>query len=1564
VPSAAAAEELAAARQAMLEGRGMEAELQRQMEERLEREREKRIEHTKQMAMMRIAKRELYRGWSGWVGPYREKKRRQNVLKAAGAKLTKPKLSGAYMVWRRDWEVEMGVKANMTLEERLGEKILQLTKELKEANEKLKAGGAAADEQLKTFEEQQAAQREQRIAHTQAMAMRRIGKRDLTRGWVAWFDLWSELNRRKNMLKKAGNQLARPKMVSSYHLWKASWGANQEALKMRTLEGRLQAQVTQLTEELYEARQAMLDGRGLEMELQRQMEEKLEAEKEKRIEHTKQMALRRIGKRDLARGWVAWSEQYLEKRRRAQVLKAAGNKLTKPKLTAAYGHWHKDWAMDQHVKKNLSVSAQLNLANKEKHALEAKLQSAEDQLAEARQAMIEGRGVEAESKRLMQERLEADKEKRIEHTKEMALRRIGKRDLTRGWTAWYGGWYEQRRRTNVLKAAGARLTKPKLMACYQSWRRDWEVETNAKASMSIAEKLAAEIKEKTATQQQLAKVTKELEDARQAMLEGRGQEAELQRQMEERLEREREKRIEHTKQMAILRIGKRELTRGWVAWHGGWYEHRRRKNVLRAAGNKLTKPKLSSAYRRWRTDWQGEQIAQASMSLEERLGAQLLEKTQQLNDALDALELAKKAGFDGMGELEMQRQIEEAKEAEKHKRIAHTQEMAVRRIGKRDLTRGWTAWFELWSEEQRRKRVLKQAGAKILRPKLVYGYNYWRRSWEAEEVERGKMSMGEKLKLAQDEKSAMQEQLAGVITQLKAELATARDAMLDGRGLEMEMQRQLDERLAKEKEKRIEHTKEMALRRIGKRELTRGWTAWSEQYLEKRRREALLKKAGARLTKPKLIASYHSWKHDWEFVVQKESDMKHMSTEERLRKQLFEARKEVGELRKALSSGEGAEAEAQKLLEERLEQEREKRIEHTKQMAVKRIGKRDLTRGWMAWLDMYTEKRRRQNVLKAAGAKLTKPKLVSGYSFWKHDWHSETSAKKNKGLGVQTARALREGDAAKQELALVLAELEELRAATSEGRGAEHEAQRRLEDQLAKEKQKRVEHIQYVAGKRLGNRQLAMGWQKWFGDYTERSRRARVLISAGAKLTRPKLVAAYKLWHVDWQVDVAEQKGRSLAEQVEAHRREKADKDKEIARLAAQMEEMQQAMAEGRGLELVEKQKAEERLERERLKRVEHTQEMAVRRIQKKELFKGWLAWSEPYLEKKRRKRLLLNAGARLLKPKLVKGFGRWKDLTAKQKVAKASMSLEQQLASEKQEREKLSIKLSKIAREYADQRQLDEIALLDARRQTKELQEQMAALSSEVMTEKKGSTLALTKAGLTEEALAEERRLKKAAEELLAEHQKQASEHLSKQLTDVRGTLETQLKNARDEIKALKQQLADLEAERMRDKVRQMNAPPPEARGGGSPQPETAEQKQKRGRKGGILGDVDFDEEQPLAPQLREALSKHAVRVLDLFREWDANGDGQISKKEFQKAMPLLGMDLPVKAINDLFDQYDPDKSGVMEFDELQKMLRRPAGEAAGGGKPGEAKKAGGAWGKAKGGVDAANKLKALTKK
>ncbi len=77
---------------------------------------------------------------------------------------------------------------------------------------------------------------------------------------------------------------------------------------------------------------------------------------------------------------------------------------------------------------------------------------------------------------------------------------------------------------------------------------------------------------------------------------------------------------------------------------------------------------------------------------------------------------------------------------------------------------------------------------------------------------------------------------------------------------------------------------------------------------------------------------------------------------------------------------------------------------------------------------------------------------------------------------------------------------------------------------------------------------------------------------------------------------------------------------------------------------------------------------------------------------------------------------------------------------------------------------------------------------------------------------------------------------------------------------------------------------------------------------------------------QLRDTLTKKAVRVIDLFREWDENGDGKVTKKEFRQALPLLGLDAAKTDMDALFDEWDKDKTGSITFDELNKLLRRCA--------------------------------------
>ena len=50
-----------------------------------------------------------------------------------------------------------------------------------------------------------------------------------------------------------------------------------------------------------------------------------------------------------------------------------------------------------------------------------------------------------------------------------------------------------------------------------------------------------------------------------------------------------------------------------------------------------------------------------------------------------------------------------------------------------------------------------------------------------------------------------------------------------------------------------------------------------------------------------------------------------------------------------------------------------------------------------------------------------------------------------------------------------------------------------------------------------------------------------------------------------------------------------------------------------------------------------------------------------------------------------------------------------------------------------------------------------------------------------------------------------------------------------------------------------------------------------------------------PIIEQLAEALAAHHGRVIEVFREWDGDGSGTISKAEFRQGLSRLGLrDVP----------------------------------------------------------------------
>ena len=82
---------------------------------------------------------------------------------------------------------------------------------------------------------------------------------------------------------------------------------------------------------------------------------------------------------------------------------------------------------------------------------------------------------------------------------------------------------------------------------------------------------------------------------------------------------------------------------------------------------------------------------------------------------------------------------------------------------------------------------------------------------------------------------------------------------------------------------------------------------------------------------------------------------------------------------------------------------------------------------------------------------------------------------------------------------------------------------------------------------------------------------------------------------------------------------------------------------------------------------------------------------------------------------------------------------------------------------------------------------------------------------------------------------------------------------------------------------------------------------------------------------ELREAIVTNQSRISDLFRVWDADGNGTVDLQEFTRALTAVGLPADPKAAEVLFREFDVDGSGNVEYKEylrysLREMLQRSA--------------------------------------
>ena len=292
--------------------------------------------------------------------------------------------------------------------------------------------------------------------------------------------------------------------------------------------------------------------------------------------------------------------------------------------------------------------------------------------------------------------------------------------------------------------------------------------------------------------------------------------------------------------------------------------------------------------------------------------------------ARQAEELREKRALE-MKLAELERELSEtaegrlaAKMAEQRAgRVDELFKKSVKRMANAGILRGWDSWREQWEEGVRTRQMLKQAGGRLLRPKLAASMALWRYSWEQGSAAMAAQSYQEQLQEATQFIASLKSQLhelAEMKANADAELARQQEAAEAAEAGRMTAMQQAAIRADRERGLRIEQLTKKAGARLKNQGIMRGFTAWQFKWEERVAQKQMLASAGARLLKPKLAASFAGWKTDYfTELTAAQSDL--AASFPALKKKFTEQAETLDMLRTSLATAERGRAEAEKNLQ-------------------------------------------------------------------------------------------------------------------------------------------------------------------------------------------------------------------------------------------------------------------------------------------------------------------------------------------------------------------------------------------------------------------------------------------------------------------------------------------------------------------------------------------------------------------------------------------------------------------------------------------------------------------------
>ena len=1464
---------------------------------------------------------------------------------------------------KREWEAELQ-RVKAACDQRIRSTNMQHQEELKQ----LRASSGSKEEEAAARE---AAAREERVELLKRQIGRRMMNRQISMGFTAWVDMWEAKVYAMSRLRECGQRLKSPELAEAFGEWVAVWDEavrEREEAEAAEREKLLRGESVTLEEEVERLKLALAAAEDeKEKALERQMvelagsaEERMalqaEKEKEERIELLKRQVGRRMMNQGIANGWQAWYELWEAKTYAMERLCEVGNRFRAPELSNAFSFWMADWQDAKHEEEKADLERQSK-------TLEAQLRAARFEVGQMSMTKI-----------AYEDEITSLKEKVTELTDAMKDRSTG--------------------------AAVVEALKKQLEELSMS-------QAQAEAEAEVAEQKRQDAEKDAAKQHAEDKKLLEKLLAEQR----KGFEAELstfRAEVEgEKDAKAKEERVELLRRQVGRRMMHRHLTRGWTAWDDYVTAKVYALNRLREVGNRFRAPELSAAFSWWvrlhtfqrekrlKTDAQ-KKIEMLGKDAEKAVNIEA--ELDRVRGELDAVmtqrdELRQTLSAIDGGVAEAERQREEQMAREKQERVELLTRQVGRRMMNQGITRGFTAWLELWEAKTYAMNRLREVGNRFRSPELSNAFASWGRHVDA--IHQAKMELefnhkavalasesGKAAELEEKLKAALKE-----IETIKSERTDLREklAKLDGGAAEAE--RMYQEQMEKEKEARVELLKRQVGRRMMNQGIANGWAAWYELWEAKTYAMNRLREVGNRFRSPELAVAFSNWEGYVDVIHQARAVAQIRKQAGGLANEASGMKSELEQLRADMNAKlAAAEADKRQALQRQMveltgsaeaqlamkeEREKEERVELLRRQIGRRMLNQGITRGFSAWHEMWSAKVYAMQRLREVGNRFRSPALLVAFEEWAETCYQTKQAAKLAAAEAHKAKLEEERMELNGEIAKVKAEYEEKLRKAEASRvlllekvallgGGGVEAQELLEAQAALDKEKRVEMLRRQIARRMLNQGIIRGWTAWQELWRARKEALTVLRLVGNRFRAPAVAVAFANWVEEWELIVqqaadkrrlAELRGESAAlqgEQMTLHEQLEQVKIEMRAKLQAAEEDKQRALArqltelagsaEERAVLLEQKAKEE---------RVELLRRQVMRRMMNQGIANGWAAWYELWTAKTYAMERLREVGNKFKAPELSNAFGFWADDVAEGKRQKHLMAIENQSKSlEAQLRQARfevgQVNLVKVAN-------ADEIASMKEKiyELGNEVQDREARVAVLRGYEREAEELRLTQqSALEAQKLAEVKRVEAEADAMKQrEADKELLERLlaeqRKQFEDEQEAAKKRLKAQADERKAYEDQITKLatdmtvqkttaekteammkgDADKMKAEIEKLKAdivklkkPPP-----------VKVKKDVPKVKPSPLGTFDLDEgpdAPPISQQLATALKKNSARVLDLFRSWDADGDGEVSRAEFHRAMPALGLEVPKKDIDDLFSEWDKDGGGALGLRELQKIL------------------------------------------